>query len=111
MTTILRIPLRAMRTRITLLLPTDVPDGMGGVQRAWELGPQRWAYVVLQPISNRSRANAPTSGDGRLRLVLRRLPGALDRTLRLRWRGHDYVILQQHDVPEQDIQQLICERL
>lgn len=109
MTIILRLPLRAMRTRITLLVAQDTPDGLGGFQRLWVSGSQRWAYAVPQPDAARTRSRAPAGGKGRLRLVIRRQSGALPQ--RFRWRGEVYLVLQSHDVPEQDMQQWICEKI
>ncbi len=108
MTKILRLPLRALRTRITLLEAQDVPDVLGGVTRQWVSGAQRWAYVVPQPVA-RIRGSVPVSNNGRLRLVLRRQAQIPPK--RLVWHGHTYAVLQSHDVPEQDMQQWICERI
>lgn len=109
MTSILRLPLRAMRTRITLLVAQDAPDALGGAQRSWVSGAQRWAYVVPQPDAAKIRSPSSASGNGRLRLVLRRQGDS--KPQRLSWRGDVYVVLQAHDVPEQDMQQWICEKM
>ena len=104
MARIIRFPGAALRTRVTLFSPVDLPDGMGGQQRSWLSMGQRWAQVVLNDAGGRRAPKNP-----RLQVILRSGASSLRLPLRLRWRGENYRVIQLLDVAGEGVLQLTCE--
>lgn len=45
--------------RFTLELPTEAPDGFGGVIRTYQPGPRLWGAIALLAAEERDRADRP----------------------------------------------------
>lgn len=50
----------ALRSRLTLEMPAETPDGAGGVIRSYVAGPQLWAAVI--PVGARGAVVADAPG-------------------------------------------------